>query len=236
MYCIQCGVKLAEGERVCPLCQTEVSHPKLGNNAGERPYPAVQAENPVVSPWGSQFVLTVLFLLPIIITPLCDLSIHDKLTWSPYAMLGALLTYILVVLPFWFQNKNPVIFIPCDFAAIGAYILFIDLYTGAPHWFLPFAFPMLLSAALIISAIITLLRYIKGGRLFIHGGGWLAFAAWILMAEFLIVWNFPIPYYGWGIYPCIIFAIIGLSLILIGIIRPLRESLEKRFFLEPPKQ
>ena len=234
MYCIQCGVKLAEGETTCPLCGTKVYHPELGNNKGARPYPDVRPETPVISAWGSQFILTVLFLLPIIILPLCDLSVHDRLTWSPYAMLGTLLGYILLVLPHWFQNKNPVIFIPCDFAAIGLYLLFIDLYSGATHWFLPFAFPLLLSAAMIISAVTALRRYVKGGALYVYGGMCLAFAIWVLMSEFLIVWNFPVPYYGWGLYPCIVFALLGISLILIAIIRPLRESLEKRLFIEPP--
>ena len=234
MYCVKCGVKLAPGETVCPLCQTVVYHPELGNNAGTRQYPSVRPDAPVISPWGSQFLLTMLSLLPIIITPLCDLSVHDRLTWSPYAMLGTLLFYVLFIFPYWFQNKNPVIFIPCDCAAIGLYLLFIDLYTGPPHWFLRFAFPLLLSGALIISAAITLRRYVKGGRLYVYGGVCIAFAVWVLMSEFLIVWNFPIPYYGWGIYPCIVFTLLGLSLILIAIVRPLRESLEKRFFIEPP--
>ena len=33
MYCIQCGVKLADTEKTCPLCATVVYHPQL-----ERPH------------------------------------------------------------------------------------------------------------------------------------------------------------------------------------------------------
>ena len=29
MYCINCGVKLADTEHICPLCGTEVFHPEL---------------------------------------------------------------------------------------------------------------------------------------------------------------------------------------------------------------
>ena len=29
MYCIQCGVKLADTEKQCPLCGTVVFHPDL---------------------------------------------------------------------------------------------------------------------------------------------------------------------------------------------------------------
>ena len=34
MYCIKCGVELADSERVCPLCGTRVFHPDLPCAAG----------------------------------------------------------------------------------------------------------------------------------------------------------------------------------------------------------
>ena len=33
MYCIKCGVELADSERVCPLCGTRVFHPDLPHDA-----------------------------------------------------------------------------------------------------------------------------------------------------------------------------------------------------------
>ena len=39
MYCIKCGVELADSERVCPLCGTRVFHPDLPCGQGEPPYP-----------------------------------------------------------------------------------------------------------------------------------------------------------------------------------------------------
>ena len=29
MYCVKCGVRLADTEKVCPLCATRVYHPDL---------------------------------------------------------------------------------------------------------------------------------------------------------------------------------------------------------------
>jgi hypothetical protein len=234
MYCVQCGVRLAEGELVCPLCHTEAVHPTLGKNEGKRQYPADRHPTPVVSPWGTLFILTALFLLPIIITPLCDLRVHGELTWSYYAIFGTVLGYIVFVLPQWFKKHNPVIFTPCNFAAIAAYVLFVDLYSGAPHWFMPFAFPLIVSVAIIVCTYVTLSHYVKRGRLYVYGGVTLAVALFILMCEFLVVWNFDVPYYGWGIYPCVVLSLLGISFFLIAIIRPLRESLEKKIFLEPP--
>ena len=39
MYCIKCGVELADSEKVCPLCGTPVFHPDLPCGQGEPPYP-----------------------------------------------------------------------------------------------------------------------------------------------------------------------------------------------------
>ena len=39
MYCIKCGVELADSEKVCPLCGTRVFHPDLPRAQGEPPYP-----------------------------------------------------------------------------------------------------------------------------------------------------------------------------------------------------
>ena len=39
MYCIQCGVKLADSEKKCPLCGIRVYHPDLEQPKGEKLYP-----------------------------------------------------------------------------------------------------------------------------------------------------------------------------------------------------
>lgn len=47
MYCVQCGVKLADTEVRCPLCGTRVFHPDIFREEGERLYPAQKY------PWGT---------------------------------------------------------------------------------------------------------------------------------------------------------------------------------------
>ena len=37
MYCIKCGVELADSEKRCPLCGTPVFHPDLPRNLTEPP-------------------------------------------------------------------------------------------------------------------------------------------------------------------------------------------------------
>ena len=35
MFCVKCGVELADSEKVCPLCGTRVFHPDLPCGSGE---------------------------------------------------------------------------------------------------------------------------------------------------------------------------------------------------------
>ena len=75
MYCIQCGVKLADSEKQCPLCGTRVFHPDLDMPDGLPPYP--KGKQPPTAPrsflW--HIILTALFLIPILVVPLCDIQL-----------------------------------------------------------------------------------------------------------------------------------------------------------------
>ena len=74
MYCIKCGVELADSERVCPLCGTRVFHPDLPCGQGEPPYPpADHPRHEEVSRIGVLFVISVCMLLPAVIVVLAAL-------------------------------------------------------------------------------------------------------------------------------------------------------------------
>ena len=99
MYCIKCGVELADSEKKCPLCGTVVFNPELSRPDGEPQYPRMPATQPEkVNHSGIMFVVTMLFLLPIVTTLLCDWQINGKIIWSGYAVGAVVLLYTLVVL------------------------------------------------------------------------------------------------------------------------------------------
>ena len=75
MYCMKCGVKLADTEKLCPLCGLAVFHPDLSREAGEPLYPQQRAPSYQVSAAGGRIVETAAVLLPLLITLLCDLQI-----------------------------------------------------------------------------------------------------------------------------------------------------------------
>ena len=230
MYCIKCGVELADSERSCPLCGTLVFHPDFPAPSGEKPYPVGQRPAQQVSPMGAKFILSMFFLAGVLIPTLCDLQINGAITWSGYVIGALVLSYVWLVLPFWFRRPNPIVFVPCGFGAVAAYLLYIDWATEG-HWFLTFGLPVVAVFGGIITAVVVLVRCLRRGKMFIFGGAALGIGAFMPVMEWLLTLTFPIPFYGWSFYPLLVLALIGITFIVIRICRPMRESLERKFFI-----
>lgn len=230
MYCIKCGVHLADTEKSCPLCGTVCYHPDIPRVQATPLYPYKQHPKPQFHPAGVMIALTILFLIPLLITLLCDLRINNAVTWSGYAAGAIVLAYEIFLLPGWFQKPNPVVFVPCGFAALGLYLLYINLRTGG-NWFLTFAFPLVGGLCILFTTLITLLRYIKKGKLFIFGGCTVALGFFMPVVEFLAIRTFDQSPVAWSVYPFVALVLLGGYLIFLGICRPARESMERKFFI-----
>ena len=233
MYCVKCGVELQRGVTSCPLCGLPVYHPELQEEPEPRPYPRPAGEE-TVSRGGLLFLVTFAFLLPLAVCLLTDLLTAGAVTWSGYAAFGLLTAYVAVCLPLWFRRPDPVIFFPIAAAAALGLALYVCLKTGG-RWFLPFAFPAGGAAALIVEAVIVLLRHAVGPArhriLYILGGASVACGGLCLLVEFLLKVAFGTPMTWWSLYPLSALALLGAMLIAVGASPALRRSLHKKFFI-----
>ena len=231
MYCINCGVKLADTEKRCPLCGTVVFHPELNRPEAEPLYPQDQGPVPKVNSRIANVIVTAAFLLPVLITLLCDLQMNGGVTWSGFVIGALVVGYVILVLPTWFRKPNPVIFVPCGFVAVGLYLLYISLATGG-HWFLSFGFPVTGAVGLIVTTVVTLLRYVRRGRLYVFGGAAIALGAFMPVMELLMNLTFHFQKFKWwSLYPMIPLVLLGGVLIFLAAYRPARESMERKFFI-----
>ena len=229
MYCVKCGVKLADTEDKCPLCNTAPGEFPLKRVPARDLYPKNCYPETPVKPSAVNGALLILFLIPLLITFFVDLQTDRYLDWFWYVAGAIVAVYVVIALPLWFRRPNPVIFVPCDFAVAAVYLLLINLLTGG-NWFLSFALPVTGSIGVIVTTVVVLLRYVRKGKLYIFGGALIAMGAAMLLIEFLLSVTFSVAFAGWSVYPLIALALLGGLLIFLAINSSVREKMERRFF------
>lgn len=229
MYCVKCGVKLADTEEKCPLCDTAIGERVIRNESAKPLYP--QNRHPEVSLKRGAVNGTVLFLflIPLLVTFFVDLQ-TGGFNWFWYAAGAIFLLYVVFALPMWFRRPNPVIFVPCDFGAAALYLWLIQFLTDG-SWFFSFALPVTAGIGLIATAVVVLLRYVGKGKLYILGGAMIAMGGVMLMMELLLSVTFCIPFVGWSVYPLIVLAVLGGLLLFLAINSTAREKMERKFFI-----
>lgn len=230
MYCINCGVKLADTEQTCPFCRTAPDTLLKKREPVRALYPENRYPERTVKTGALNGAILILFLLPLLVTFFVDLHFDRELNWFWYVAGAVVLAYVIIALPLWFRNPNPIIFVPCDFGAIALYLLLIQILTGG-SWYFRFALPVTGSIGLLVTTMVVLLRCLRKGKLYIFGGSILAMGIIVLLVEFLLSVAFSIPFIGWSVYPLTVLTVLGCLLIFLAISGSAREKMERKFFV-----
>ena len=82
MYCVKCGVELADSEKKCPLCGTVVYHPDIKQGAAKTPYPPYEYTGNRVNPKGILLVMSIFFCMIALMAFVIDFKLNGKLVWS----------------------------------------------------------------------------------------------------------------------------------------------------------
>jgi len=229
MYCINCGAHLEDSVDICPLCETRIYHPDISIKNKEPLYPKNRMPKVNKKSKTLNGAVIIMFLIPLIVSFLADFNIDGEIDWFGYVLGALILGYVAFALPMWFKKPNPVIFTPCVFAVAIGYLLYINGITNG-EWFLSFAFPVAGGFGLISTAVVTLLRYIKKGRLYIWGGAFCLTGAFIMLIEFLLGYTFRINFIGWSLYPMSVLLLLGGLMFYLAINKSAREIMERKLF------
>lgn len=227
MYCANCGVKLSDTEKRCPLCGTKAYHPDIERPEVHPLFPQDFVQKKELSKTTLHIIILTLFLIPILITLYCDLYFDRYISWSPYVIFALANVYIIAILPFWFKKPTPAVFIPIDFLSIGLMLHYINHATNG-NWFWTLAFPIVLYLMVIVTAFSVLLYYLKKGYLYIIGGFFIFLGLFMDMIELFLMLTFNVSFDGWSIYPMIPLVLIGLGMIAIAISRNARAILARK--------
>ena len=227
MYCMNCGTRLGDGEKKCPLCGFVL--PIISEKKGlypQTPRPKVRED--------FRGVLLFITLLLVGIGGACsamDLVYFETVEFSAFVWMGIFLFYFSVVMPRWFSKANPVIFVPVFFLCLLLCLLYLDLRYGN-GWFLPFALPSVGSFALLLTAAVTLLYYLPKGRLYVFSGFFYGISLLSPLTEALYRLYFAHDFsLKISLVPLIIFFLLASGLLVIAIVPAFRQYMEKRFFV-----
>ncbi|MBQ8075055.1 MAG: hypothetical protein IJ237_03630 [Oscillospiraceae bacterium] len=227
MYCVKCGVRLQDGVERCPLCDTPVWNPEPTEEYHNYPdtFPQQHRESGI----PGAIALTVVCTIACIVTLTVCFNLYGTLRWGGYVVFALVLFYVIAALPLWFREPKGEVFIPIDHAAAALYVLYICHKTGG-HWYLSFALPVILCSCILSTALICLLKYVKHGRVFILGGFLLALGGFTVLVEFFEHLSFGFRMFRWSLYSFAGFGSVGLFFLIAGMIPPLRQGIQKRFF------
>lgn len=227
MYCANCGVKLADTEKRCPLCGTEAYHPDIERPEVAPLYPQDFVPKRELSKTTIHIIIFTLFLIPIFVSLYCDLYINRAITWSSYVTFALSIVYILIILPFWFRKPTPAVFVPLDFFVVALFFHYINYITDG-DWFLTLAFPLITYLGVIVTTATVLLYYLKKGHLYVIGAFFIALGLYMDAIELFLMLTFKMNFDGWSLYPMIPLVIMGLAMIAISISRNARAVLARK--------
>lgn len=231
MYCVKCGVCLADSEKCCPLCGTRAYHPDVVREDALPLYPKTRPEPKQMNRPLIMLILTLVFAVVALQLLFFDWRLSGAVSWSYYASGGIVSLYFILLFPFWLRHPNPVILLPVDIAILCAYVFGMDALFG-DGWFLPLALPLFALAAILTVTPTAVLYYVRRGHFFVYGGVALALGVSLVLTEWLIDRYFGIGgFVFWSLPPLLGLTLVGIFLLLVGIIKPLRVRLEKKFFI-----
>ncbi len=229
MYCVNCGVKLESSEDICPLCGTKVCHPNIKVEREKQLYPKDRIPEMKKRSAAFNGAIIIMFLIPIVVSFLADFHFDRDIKWFGYVFGALVMGYTAFALPLWFERPNPVIFTPCVVAEAIGYLLYINCITNG-DWFLRFAFPVAGGFGLIATAVVTLLYYLKKGKLYILGGAFTLTGGFIMLIEFFMSITFDIKFFGWSLYPLSVLVLLGGLMFYLAINKSAREIMERKLF------
>ena len=228
-YCVNCGVKLKQSEKVCPLCNTKVINP---NNLKDKFTPAysqaVEKHKEINKKYLCELI-TVVLICAAIITVLCDLIFTGNITWSIYVIVSILfldskLSFIL------FKNK----FIPLliDLFATETLIYVIAYLNKGLHWFYYLVCPFIFIIWIYIVLCAFVLNKKKFNLLRRFSVAFSFISVILLTIEMCVdMFKYEKIIINWSIYAILPITIIGLILFIISYNRKLMDEIKQRIFI-----
>ncbi|MCM1184192.1 MAG: DUF6320 domain-containing protein [Roseburia sp.] len=158
-YCVNCGVELDASLNKCPLCGTKVCNPQNmpEPDLGEAPtFPERRGEVERTGKRDSIVFVTVLTLTISVTCGLLNGLVYNSLRWSVPVIGVCLMLWIFFMAAVFSDKITVYVMLLMDAAAIGGYLYLISGLTDTGAWFDRIALPIL-AVVLFLTELFTLL-------------------------------------------------------------------------------
>jgi len=133
-YCVNCGVKLGEQEKRCPLCNTVVINPNEYEKEQEEIYPETIEKNIRRVDNRILIFISVCFVFAAAAAVMADYIINAAVTWSLVVGGSLLMPWLMFVLPVATRVRNIRRILAANLIFLAVYLVFIDVYAGYLGW------------------------------------------------------------------------------------------------------
>ena len=159
-YCVNCGVELGEGTKVCPLCQTPVINPRELEPKPVKPYFPTRQEPVTLGPKKGLAVLLSSMLASVAVCcGILNLFLAQEQAWWLYVAGASVMLWIFFVLPLLWRKIPVLVRALGNICAVAFYVLLIALACDGLHWYLTLALPILGSTAVLGMVVCLLLKH-----------------------------------------------------------------------------
>ena len=237
-YCVNCGVRLGEPERKCPLCGVQVINPVQPVNPDTPPnHPLPDEGRYRPERFDRRTIASIIssaLALPALLSGAVDLIYGGALSWSLFVIGAAVMIWVFSALPLLHTRAESLhrgllaILVP-DSIALLMYLWVIERLTSPDEWFVLLALPVAGTACLlvILNAYLIERRLLRGLNALV--GILLSIALLVVVVEIATELNLDrAARVSWSLFIAIPVIILSVTLLLLGRNRGFREDMARR--------
>lgn len=165
-YCVNCGVKLDETLKVCPLCNTPVLNPnEIPYIKTKTPFPTEKGQVEEVKRKDLGILFSVLLATVSITCGLLNFLVFDTTKWS-FLVIGVCMILWVMFIPIFIKAKrNVYVALFLDGIAVALYLYMITYVTASSDWFWNLGLYITLFVTIVSEVLAVCIRMIPGSFL-----------------------------------------------------------------------
>ena len=183
--CVNCGVELDDGLKVCPLCGKDPSESgEQEKRSGNYPSDILKLQKKENRKyyWELSGIIAV---SGIVICTIIDLLISKELKWSLLSDVSIAAAWVILTL-YQFTYKNTVVILSYLLLTILAALFLIDLVATGRAWYFPVGFPVTITVFVSAGIIIFLYRTLHLNGLNVIAAGLIVLSVFLIVLEIIL--------------------------------------------------